>query len=226
MGSYQAEWQNMHAADLRLDMEPYRLTVGGSEIVVDLRAVTHLGVPGPGPDAEAGRRHTLSYTGIYTIRDDGLLSANRTFADPVSDDLWKAFYPTLAPPSERPPPLLDPPQIRQAIEDHLYFWNVGTFEQWRARFSRNARIEDPVGCPPRSPDDTRDLWESTHTVDRRITRGSNRVIVCGLEALAHTVVFEESRQRAPRTFAQTEIFAFDPLGQIKSWRVFRDDEAP
>ena len=29
MGSYEEEWRNMHADGLRLDMEVYRLTVGG-----------------------------------------------------------------------------------------------------------------------------------------------------------------------------------------------------
>jgi len=225
MGSYEEEWRNMHADGLRLDMEPYRLTVGGSEIVTDLRAVTHLSEPGVGPDADAGTRHTLSYTGIYTIGEDGLLCANRTFADPVSDELWKAFYPTLASPSERLPPARDAAQIRQAIEDHLYFWNRGSLSEWRARFSEHARVEDPVGSGVHLLGEASDLWKLTHSEDRRVTLGCNRVIVCGMEALAHTVAFEEVAGRAPCSQSNTQVFAFDAEGFITSWRVFRDDGA-
>jgi hypothetical protein len=223
MGSYEEEWRNMHADGLRLDMEPYRLTVGGREIVADLRAVTHLGEKGVGPDAEDGTRHTLSYTGIYSIDDDGLLCANRTFADPVPDLLWKAFYPMLPLQSELPPPPRSEAQICQAIEDHLYFWNLGTPAQWRRRFSDAAQVEDPVGTGARPLGDAAELWESTHSGARRVTRGCNRVIVCGMEALAHTVDFEEVGGRAPRTLANTEVFAFDAEGRITSWRVFRDE---
>jgi hypothetical protein len=44
-----------------------------------------------------------------------------------------------------------------------------------------------------------------------------------MEALAHTVHFEEVGGRAPRTLANTEVFAFDAEGRITSWRVFRDE---
>jgi len=224
MGSYDEEWRNMHVAGLRLDMAPYRLTVGGREIVADLRAVTHLDAPGVGPDSGSGTRHTLSYTGIYTVDDDGLLSSNRTFADPVPDELWKAFYPTLPLPSDLPPPARNAAQIQQAIEDHLYFWNLGTREEWRERFTADAIVEDPVGRGAHPLGDARDLWEATHGDRRRISLGCNRVIVCGMEALAHTVAFEEEAGTAPRSLANTEIFAFDSEGRIRSWRVFRDDE--
>jgi hypothetical protein len=133
MGSYESEWHNMHASSLRLDMEIYRLTVGGNEIVADLRAVTHLDSPGIGPDAVDGTRSTLSYTGIDTVNDAGLFSANRTFADPVSEERWKAFYPTLPSPAEHAPLPRSESQLRQAIEDHLYFWNTGSLAAWRRR---------------------------------------------------------------------------------------------
>jgi hypothetical protein len=223
MGSYEAEWNNMHAEGLRLDMEPYRMIPGGREIVTDLRAVTHLEEPGLGPDLEGGARSTLSYTGIYTVDDDGLLCANRTFADPVSDALWQAFYPTLPPPSERPPPPRDDLQIRQAVEDHLYFWNLRSREEWRSRFSRDAQVEDPVGTPPCPLGDARERWEAAHADGRRVRLGCNRLIVCGMEALAHTVAFEEVAGRLPRTRSNVEIFAFDAEGRIKSWRVFREE---
>jgi hypothetical protein len=225
MGSYEAEWQNMHAEGLRLDMEPYRLTVGGREIVADLRAVTHLDAKGVGPDALDGVRHTLSYTGIYTVDEKGLLCANRTFADPVSDELWKAFYPTLPLPSELPPPPRDAGQIRQAIEDHLYFWNLGSREGWRRRFREDAILEDPVGAGASPLGDGIELWDRTHTADRRVWLGSHRVIVCGMEALAHTVAVEETDGRPPCTAANTEIFTFDDEGYISSWRVFRDEDS-
>lgn len=131
MGSYEEEWSNMHAAELRLDMEPCRLTVGGQEIVADLRAVVHLG--------------------------------------------------------------------------------------------EDARVEDPVGIGEEQLGDAVALWESAHTESRRVTLGSNRVIVCGMEALAHTMAFEELAGCAPRTWANTEIFGFDAKGHITSWRVFRDE---
>jgi hypothetical protein len=223
MGSYETEWRNMHADALRLDMEPYRLTVGGREIVADLRAVTHLGEKGVGPDAELGVRSTLSYTGIYTVDDDGLLCANRTFADPVPDHLWQAFYPTLPPPGERPPPARDAAWIRQAIEDHLYFWNLGEREDWRRRFREGAMIEDPVGTGSVPLGDAVELWEETHRPALRRWLGCHRVIVCGMEALAHTVSVEETPDHPPRTSANTEIFAFDDEGFIVSWRVFRDE---
>lgn len=223
MGSYEEEWQNMHTDGLRLDMEPYRLIVGGREIVADLRAVTHLGESGVGPDALDGTRHTLSYTGIYSVDEAGLLCANRTFADPVPDRLWKAFYPMLPLPSELPPPPRDAMQIRQAIEDHLYFWNLGTREQWRRRFSEDARVEDPVGAGETLLGDAAELWESAHDEARRVSLGCNRVIVCGMEALAHTVAFEERAGSPSRTSANTEIFTFDGEGSITSWRVFRDE---
>jgi hypothetical protein len=223
MGRYEEEWRNMHADGLRLDMEVYRLTVGGREIVADLRAVTHLGEKGLGPDADDGARSTLSYTGIYTIDDDALLCANRTFADPVSEELWQAFYPTLPPPSEREPLPRDEGQIRQAIEDHLYFWNLGTHDEWRGRFSADAVVEDPVGSGSQVLGDGRELWEGAHSGERRITLGANRVIVCGMEALVHGVAFEEGGGRVPRTHANAEVFAFDAEGRICSWRVFRDE---
>ncbi len=226
MGSYEAEWHNMHASSLRLDMEIYRLTVGGNEIVADLRAVTHLDSPGSGPDAVDGPRSTLSYTGIYSVNDSGLFCANRTFADPVSDELWKAFYPTLPSPSEREPLSRSESQLRQAVEDHLYFWNAGTLEAWRRRFSSNAWIEDPVGGGRRALGTARDLWEAAHARDLRISLGCNRIIVCGMEALAHTVVFEERAGANASTSANartnTELFTFDAEGRITSWRVFRD----
>jgi len=223
MGSYEDEWNNMHAAALQLDMEPYRLSVGGQEIVADLRAVTHLGEPGVGPDAVDGARHTLSYTGIYTVDDDGLLCANRTFADPVPEELWRAFYPTLPPPSERPAPPRSPAQIHQAIEDQLYFWNVGALDAWRRRFSDDARVEDPVGTGRHPLGDAEALWQDAHRATRRVTLGCHRVIVCGMEALVHGTAFEEIPGAPARTHATTEVFAFDAEGRITSWRVFRDD---
>ena len=215
----------MHAASLKLDMEVYRLTVGGHEIVADLRGVTHLEEPGIGPDATDGARYAISYTGIYTVDDEGLLSANRTFADPVSEDLWKAFYPTLPSPSERPPPARNDAQLKQAVEDHLFFWNVGSHEAWRRRFSDEAVVEDPVGSGARPLGDGRVLWDRAHAKDSRLLLGCHRVIVCGMEALAHTVQVSESSDAPPRTSANTEIFAFDDEGRIASWRVFRDEDA-
>ncbi len=226
MGSYETEWHNMHTDELRLDMEPYRLIVGGREIVADLRAVTHLGESGVGPDSETETRNTLSYTGIYTVDDAGLLCANRTFADPVPDHLWQAFYPTLPPPSERPPPALDGRQIRQAIEDHLYFWNCGSWSQWRGRFRPDATIESPVGTGPSPVDTTKDVWEQTHRPERRRLLGCHRVIVGGMEALAHAVAVDESPGLAPRAASRSEIFAFDDEGYIVSWRVFEDERWP
>jgi len=223
MGSYTEEWDNMHAAARQLDMEVYRLTVGGHEIVADLRAVTHLQEPGTGPDAADGARSTLSYTGIYTVEDSGLLSANRTFADPVSEELWKAFYPTLPSPSEREPLPKNPVQLQQAVEDHLFFWNVGGLEAWRRRFREDAVVEDPVGTGSRALGDGRAFWERGHARDARVLLGCHRVIVCGMEALAHTVHVAEASDAPPRTSANTEIFAFDADGRIASWRVFRDE---
>jgi hypothetical protein len=224
MGSYLEEWNNMHATDLRLDMEPYRLVVGGNEIVADLRAVTHLPQGVRGPDIDSGRRSTLSYTGIYTVDQEGQLSANRTFADPVPDELWKAFYPMHPLPSELPPPPLGEGEIRQAIEDHLYFWNLGSLGDWRARFSAEARIEDPVGRDAKSLDSAAGaLWDAGHSDQRRVSRGCNRIIVCGMEALAHTIEFEECADSPSRASANVEVFAFDSIGRITSWRVFRDE---
>lgn len=223
MGSYEAEWSNMHAAALRLDMEIYRLTVGGNEVVADLRAVTHLGRPGLGPDAQDGARSTLSYTGIYTVDEAGLLASNRTFADPVDETLWQAFYPTLPPPSARPPLPRDAAQLAQAIEDHLYFWNTGQREIWRRRFHEDARVEDPIGSGARPLADGGDLWLPAHARDRRVLLGCHRKIVCGMEVLAHTVRCEERAGASPRTTAHTELFAFDPEGRITSWRVFREE---
>jgi len=222
MGTYAEEWDNMHAASLKLDMEVYRLTVGGHEIVADLRGVTHLEEPGMGPDAIDGARHAISYTGIYTVEDDGLLSANRTFADPVSEDLWKAFYPTLPSPGERPPLPRNEAQLKQAIEDHLFFWNVGSYGAWRRRFSNEAIVEDPVGSGVRNLGDGRALWDRAHAENTRVLLGCHRVIVCGMEALAHTVHVSEASDAPPHTSSNTEIFAFDEDGRIVSWRVFRD----
>jgi hypothetical protein len=221
MGSYADEWDNMHS-DLHLDMEAYRLIVGGREVLADLRAVTHLGPGSRGPAVENGARHTLSYTGIYTVGEEGLLTANRTFADPVSEELWKAFYPTLPSPAEREPPPCTPDEVRQAIEDHLYFWNVGTHEAWRGCFSADAQLEDPVGSGARPLGTGRAIWDAGHVEGRRVLRGSHRVIVCEMEALAQTVESIESGAGA-RTVANAEIFAFDADGRIRSWRVFRDD---
>ncbi len=223
MGSYEVEWQNMHTDALRLDMEPYRLIVCGREIVADLRAVTQLGERGIGPDAKTGTRNTLSYTGIYTVDDAGLLCANRTFADPVPDHLWQAFYPTLPPPCERPPPARDASQIRQAIEDHLFFWNLGRWEEWRQRFRADAVIETPVGVGASPVDSAIDLWERTHRHELRRWLGCHRVIVCGMEALAHTVCVDEPPESPPRAVSRTEVFAFDAEGYIASWRVFEDE---
>lgn len=221
MGSYEAEWANMHAAALRLDMEIYRLTVGGNEIVADLRGVTHLGVPGLGPDQTDGARDTLSYTGIYTVDETGLLATNRTFADPISDALWRAFYPSLTPPSERPPLPRNERQLKQAVEDHLYFWNTGARDAWRRRFAEGAQIEDPVGSGLRDVDDDEGLWARAHARDRRVLLGCHRTIVCGMEVLAHSVQWV-SEVGAPTTVACTEIFRFDGEGRIEGWRVFRD----
>jgi hypothetical protein len=223
MGSYEAEWDNMHASALRLDMEIYRLTVGGDEIVADLRAVTHLDAPGLGPDAIDGARSTLSYTGIYTVDEDGFLASNRTFADPVGDDLWQAFYPTLPPPSSRPPPPRSEARLKQAVEDHLYFWNTAAFAAWRRRFSEDAVVEDPVGSGRRPLDSGRELFDPAHARDRRLLLGSHRVIACGMEAVSHSVRFEECADRPPRTTAHTEHFRFDSEGRIELWRVFRDE---
>ena len=223
MGSYEVEWRNMHTDALRLDMEIYRLTVGGREVVADLRAVTHLGLKGSGPDSVIGTRHTISYTGIYRIDEEGLLCSNRTFADPVPDELWAAFYPTLPLPSELPAPARSDSEIRQAVEDHLYFWNVGNRENWRRRFSEDAWVEDPVGTGPRQLGDAGSFWRSSHTENRRVTLGVNRLIVCGMEALAHAVSFVEEEGRGARSSSTTEIFSFDDEGYITSWRVFRDD---
>ena len=224
MGSYETEWHNMHASSLRLDMEIYRLTVGGNEIVADLRAVTHLASPGIGADAVDGLRSTLSYTGIYTVNNAGLLCANRTFADPVSDALWKAFYPTLPSPAERDPLPRSEVQLRQAVEDHLYFWNAGTREAWRRRFREDAWIEDPVGSGRRPLGSGREVWDPAHARHQRVSRGCNRVIVCGMETLAHTVSFEEPTGGRARSRADTELFTFDAEGRITSWRVFHGDD--
>lgn len=224
MGSYEVEWQNMHASTLRLDMEIYRLTTGGNEVVADLRAVTHLDAPGRGPDRRDGARSTLSYTGVYSADASGLLATNRTFADPVPEALWKAFYPTLLPPSERPAPPRSDGEIRQAIEDHLYFWNTGALDAWWRRFSEDACVEDPVGRGPERLADGRALWDPAHARDRRILLGSHRAIVCGMEALVHGVAVEERPGRPPRTAAVTELFRFDAEGRIASWRVFRDPD--
>lgn len=223
MGSYEAEWANMHASALRLDMEIYGLMVGGNEIVADLRAVTHLGQAGVGPDAVDGARSTLSYTGIYSVDETGLLATNRTFADPVDDALWKAFYPTLPSPSERPPPPRSAIQLAQAVEDHLYFWNTDRREAWRRRFREDACFEDPVGSGTRPLEDGATIWSAAHAQDRRILLGCHRKIVCGMEVLTHGVRTEERSGRRPRTAAQTEVFTFDSEGRITSWRVFRED---
>ena len=223
MGSYLDEWNNMHASELLLDMEVYRLTVGGQEIVADLRAVTHLKEPETGADVVDGVRSTLSYTGIYTVDEQGLLSANRTFADPVSEALWKAFYPTLPSPAERDPLPKSPAELRQAVEDHLFLWNVGGLDAWRRRFREDAMIEDPVGSGTRALGDGRALWERTHAANSRVLLGCHRVIACGMEALAHTVQVTESSNAPPHTAANTEIFKFDAQGRIASWRVFRDE---
>ncbi|MFO0691280.1 MAG: nuclear transport factor 2 family protein [Myxococcota bacterium] len=223
MGSYEAEWNNMHASALRLDMEIYRLTVGGHEVVADLRAVTHLDAPGRGPDAQDGARSTLSYTGIYTVNDAGLLATNRTFADPVNETLWAAFYPTLPPPSSRPPLPRSEAELKQAVEDHLYFWNTGDLPRWRRRFREDALVEDPIGRGSQALGTGRELFEPAHARDRRVLLGAHRVIVCGLEVLAHTVHCEERTGSPPRTTPHTELFRFDAEGRIESWRVFRED---
>jgi hypothetical protein len=44
-----------------------------------------------------------------------------------------------------------------------------------------------------------------------------------MEAIAHTVAFEEPAGRAPCSHTNTEVFSFDVEGRITSWRVFRDD---
>jgi hypothetical protein len=225
MGSYETEWANMHASDLRLDMEIYGLMTGGNEIVADLRAVTHLGARGVGPDAVDGTRSTLSYTGIYSVDEAGLLATNRTFADPVDDTLWNAFYPTLPPPSERPPLPRSAMQLAQAVEDHLYFWNTDQREAWRRRFREDARIEDPVGSGVRSLGDGAEIWAPGHAKDRRVLLGCHRKIVCGMEVLTHGVRTVARSGMQPRMAAQTEIFAFDSAGWITSWRVFREDAA-
>jgi hypothetical protein len=186
--------------------------------------VTHLDTPGRGPDRRDGARSTLSYTGVYSVDASGLLATNRTFADPVPEALWKAFYPTLPPPSERPAPARSDGEIRQAIEDHLYFWNTGAFDAWRRRFSEEACVEDPVGRGPERLDDGRALWDPAHARDRRVLLGCHRAIVCGMEALVHGVAVDEREGRAPRTAAVTELFGFDGEGRITSWRVFRDPE--
>ena len=226
MGSYAEEWENMHAAALQLDMEVYRLTVGGREIVADLRAVTHLQETGRGANQADGARYAISYTGIYTLDESGLLCANRTFADPVSDELWKAFYPTLPAPGERDPLPRSPADLRQAVEDHLFFWNVGERDAWRRRFREDAVIEDPVGSGPCELGDARVLWERRHAQDTRVFLGCHRTIVCGMEVLAHTVQVTETKGAPARTSANTEIFAFDSDGRIASWRVFRDEDSP
>lgn len=223
MGSYEAEWHNMHASSLRLDMAIYRLMVGGNEIVADLRAVTHLDTPGVGPDAVDGNRSTLSYTGIYTVNEAGLFCANRTFADPVSETLWKAFYPTLPSPAERAPLPRSESQLRQAVEDHLYFWNTTHRAAWRRRFREDAWIEDPVGSGRRPLGAGEEPWNRAHGPERRVSLGCNRLIVCGMEALAHTIAFEERADGSTRTCANTELFDFDADGFIRSWRVFRDE---
>ncbi|MEZ4332422.1 MAG: hypothetical protein R3F35_11745 [Myxococcota bacterium] len=223
MGRYEAEWANMHTSALRLDMEIFGLIVGGDEIVADLRAVTHLGTRGVGPDAVDAMRSTLSYTGIYSVDETGLLATNRTFADPVDDTLWRAFYPTLAPPSERPLPSRGPMQLAQAVEDHLYFWNTDRREAWRRRFREDARIEDPVGSGARLLEDGSAVWSAAHAQDRRILLGCHRKIVGGMEVLTHGVRTEERTGMSPRMTVQTELFGFDSDGWITSWRVFREE---
>lgn len=225
MGSYADEWQNMHG-DLRLDMEAYRLIVGGREVLADLRAVTHLGPGASGPDAVDGARSTLSYTGIYTVGDPAvgggaLLVANRTFADPVPEALWKAFYPTLPSPAEREPPARSADQLRQGIEDELYFWNVGSYEAWRRRFAEDALIEDPVGSGLRPLGSGRERWAAGHADGAPIRRGAHRVIVCEMEAMVHAVEARE-RDKGVESAATAEVFAFDAAGRIRSWRVFRE----
>ncbi len=54
--------------------------------------------------------------------------------------------------------------------------------------------------------------------------GCNRVIVCGVEALAHTIAFEEPIGGRALSRANTELFAFDAEGRITSWRVFHGDD--
>ena len=222
MGSYREEWDNMHSNSLRLDMEAYRLIVGGSEIVADLRAVTHLGSMGRGPDSVHGSRHTLSYTGIYTIAETGLLSANRTFADPVSEDLWRAFYPTLPAPSERDPFPHTEGGLRQAVEDQIYFWNEGAQGSWRERFSGDAKIEDPVGSGIRLLSEDATLWDLGHRSKERVRMGCHRSIACGNEVLAHMVRAHETESGILEAVSTTEMFSFDAEGFIRSWRVFRD----
>lgn len=221
MGPYLDEWENMHSSALRLDMEAYRLIVGGREILADLRGVTHLGPGSKGPNVENGARHTLSYTGIYTVGDDGRLAANRTFADPVPDALWKAFYPTLPSPAEREPPAMSADEVRQAIEDALYFWNLDRVDAWRRCFSEDARVEDPVGTGERPLGTGRAVWDAGHRADRLVRRGSHRVIVCEMEAMVQTVESIET-PRGVESNAVAEVLAFDRDGRIRSWRVFRD----
>lgn len=221
MGPYADEWHNMHSDALRLDMEAYRLIVGGREVLADLRAVTHLGPAAPGVIPDNGARYTLSYTGIYTVGDDGRFTRNRTFADPVSDELWEAFYPTLPSPAEREPPPLSSDEVRQALEDVLYFWNLGNEAAWRRCFSDDAEVEDPVGRGVRPLGDGRAIWAAGHAAGGSVLRGSHRVIVCETEAMAQVTESVESGSGS-RTSATAELFAFDPTGRIRSWRVFRE----
>ena len=224
MGSYLDEWNNMHSDGLHLDMEAYRLIVGGNEIVADLRAVTHLPAAKAGVDAEGSARHTLSYTGIYTARRlDGklLLSANRTFADPVPDELWHAFYPSLQRPA---PPPRSPAELRQGVEDHLYYWNRGNLADWRRRFTPDATLENPVGSGASPLGDGSELWNAGHAAERQVRLGCHRTIPCGREVLVHGVASLEVPGAPPRSVSTTEILCFDEHGFIRSWRVFRDPE--